>query len=606
MRAAAVLVAAWGATPASSQLPAAENRVDFSQHGGDWTQGQCASRTAQSPIDLNELFRIPDGSFNYFYNDVHSQNITLSNDGRVISIDVTGQGFGGLTLPNSDEHFFNLKRIDIHAMSEHTFRGQHTPIEIQLVHQSSTIHDPTFGDELVTVSIMVDCANPPHPRRTWPGFLQSAAGPRPAKKGRGPRSFVAKAPEPKKTGFLQQQPDYINPKQNLFLDGVIPDMANDDESSPYAEQTREADVEISFVRNLIAGERRATTITATGPAPAPAAAPGGAPGPSPGPAGPAPYVYVVPQPDEPNFNPMFQFFIGQEPPQLEQTVGVPISAAAPLQLGHLLGRPSESFLQKGAGADSGAGQQGGEADSGIASHGGTYFIYRGSQTLPPCNDKVVWLIRRERVMVSDNQVLGMFHALYEMSLENGNFRTGMPVNNRGIDILRGVEREPVAKFRRSQTNFDDGRDSEYIPLAQDAITIAKHATDYARDLDMRIKRSSNANVEALSAGLVTAAPVAGTPPPVTIPAAPMDTVWAAGKIAQAVKKVVQEQIAKDMKEVGPAAAQLARSYLRQHMLARVGFQLPAGSFGGPTTPAPTFAPYSTTPGPTQTPCPHFM
>lgn len=602
MRAAAVLVAAWCGTLASADLPPANLRVDFSQHGGDWTQGQCSSRAAQSPIDLNALFQIPDGAFTYFYNDVHSQNITLSNDGRVISIDVTGQGFGGLTLPNSDEHFFNLKRIDIHAMSEHTFRGQHTPIEIQLVHQSSTIRDPTFGPELITVSIMVDCENPPHKPRTWPGLLQSAARPRPAKKGHGPRS-AAKAPESKKTGFLQQPAFDVQPRQNLFLDGVIPDMANDDGSSPYAEETREADVEMGFVRNLLAGERRATTITGTAPAPAPVAAPMGAPGPGPAPAGPAPYV--VPQPNEKNFNPMFQFFVEQEPPQLEQSVDVFLPVASPLQLGHLLGRPSQSFLQKGAGSGSVDGQQGAEADAGIASHGGTYFIYRGSQTLPPCHDKVIWLIRRERVLVSDNQVLGMFNALYEMSLENGNFRTGMPVNNRGIDILRGIEREPVAAFRKTRTDFDDGRDSEYIPLAQDAITIAKHATDYARDLDMRIKRSQNANIEALSAGLTTPPPEPPTPPPVTIPAAPMDTIWAAGKIAQAVKKVVQEQIVKDMKEVGPAAAQLARSYLRQHMLARVGFQLPAGFAGGLPTQPPTYAPPTTTPPPTQTPCPHF-
>ena len=198
-----------------------------------------------------------------------------------------------------------------------------------------------------------------------------------------------------------------------------------------------------------------------------------------------------------------------------------------------------------------------------------------------------------------------------MSAGNGNYRTGMPLNNRLISIMKGVESEPLAKPLSTQTDFDDGRDSKWIPLAQDAITISKAATDYARDLDIRLKRSANADADAIVKGLEPP-PLVGpvhvpTKMPIVIPKAPMDTVWAATKITQAIKGEIQKAIARDMQEVAPAAANLARSYLRQKLLTKVGFKAPPDPFMAAmatTVPPTTTVPAAFTTAAPVTPCPH--
>ena len=143
--------------------------VDFSQHGADWNAGECGAKRAQSPINFNSLFLPKTGTFGYFYNFIHGQNITMMNDGRHISIDVTGQGFGGVQIPGAKAPWYNLKQINFHAKSEHTLRGKHFPIEVQLVHQASSIESPMVGNEQVTVSFFVESDSPPEVVENFPG-----------------------------------------------------------------------------------------------------------------------------------------------------------------------------------------------------------------------------------------------------------------------------------------------------------------------------------------------------------------------------------------------------------------------------------------------------
>lgn len=491
-RQAVALLFASVASFGSGDVPPPDYRVDFSEHGGDWEQFQCKSRLYQSPIDLDALYKPVDGFFTYFYNDVHSQNITFKNDGRSLYTEVIGEGFGGVNLDLADGNWYNLKRIDIKAASDHTLRGQHTPIEVQLTHQQSNIKNPTHGPQLVTVSILINSKMPPQPKKeVWPGFLQRSSG---------------KLVKPERRGASL------------------------------------------LALNRHSRAKASDSSISTAPAPAPA---------------PAIFEYEAPSRADLDFNPTLQFFVQQEPPVFAESIGVPILQSNPLQLGQWVA-------------------------------GGTYFMYRGSETLPPCAENVVWLVRREVVWASHAQVNALWNAIYKMSDGAGNYRTVMPLNERDVKIWSASEKEPSFRPVTAMppvgppTGLDDERDSKFIPMAQDAITIAKAASDYARDIDLRYSRASNAYVNSLKVSSVSTPPPA-TVKPVYVPKPPLDIPWAASQIGKVIQKSIQDVVRQELKEVGPAAGNLARSYMRQRILSKAGWTLPPPVFSS-TTPYPTTSP----------------
>lgn len=143
--------------------------LDYSQHGSDWAGGSCASRKLQSPVDLFETQRLASGSFSFQYL-TQTSGLFLSNDGNTLSVDMGGTKLGGVRVPDIvnpsrfEEKYYSLERLELHAASEHTLRGVHAPLEVQLVHASYWGH--------LSVSVLVDCypGVPPLPQ----SFLQRA------------------------------------------------------------------------------------------------------------------------------------------------------------------------------------------------------------------------------------------------------------------------------------------------------------------------------------------------------------------------------------------------------------------------------------------------
>lgn len=156
--------------PPADLLPDPTLRVSFQQHGADWNQGNCASRRLQSPININELYVPPTNTFSFAYRAVNNERFDLSNDGRVITADVSGLRLGGLSLPHAMAPGYELQRIDVHSPSEHTLRGKHLPLEVQLVHAPPTEYP---GNQIVTVSLLFNSTMPPQREQVWPGLLQA-------------------------------------------------------------------------------------------------------------------------------------------------------------------------------------------------------------------------------------------------------------------------------------------------------------------------------------------------------------------------------------------------------------------------------------------------
>jgi len=456
-------------------------------------EGQCASRDRQSPIDFDALFVPADKQFNFFYNDVHTQNITLVNDGNTLHVDATGQGFGGITMPVQGHPWYNLKSIQFRAKSEHTFRGKHTPMEIQLIHQTSTIQDPTFGPDLTIVSIPIVCDTPPAAKEVFAG-LQQPDGP----------ADEALARIEKEVGFS--------------------DAPHDDDDDRLAE----AQAEIGLVHSLASASHSAryrghTARNATG--------------------------YKAPPKTDPGFNPVLQFFVEQQPPVLDQKVEIALSSTLPLRLSSLLA-------------------------------GGTFFSYSGSQTVPPCDQKVNWFVRRDPIKASNAQVKVLFDSIFKVTNQAGNFRTVMPLNQRPIEIMTAIEEPPApAPFTVMPPmgppfGVDDDRESKFIDWAKDSITISKSALDYAKELSARLLHASKSHADALKPEHPEDWPTAQPSTTPWIPDPPRDNMWGMNEIAQTLGDAVKVGIAKTAAKLPEQVNQLTKSLLRQELLKRAGLTPP--------------------------------
>lgn len=122
---------------------------DYSKHGQEWAAGSCASRSRQSPIDLPENGPTV-GVFQYKYEPITSP-VDLLNNGHTYSIDLTGLGIGGILYEDS---WYNLLNVNIHSLSEHTWQGEHKPLELHLVHKK---YD---SDAVLIVAVAIEGTSP--------------------------------------------------------------------------------------------------------------------------------------------------------------------------------------------------------------------------------------------------------------------------------------------------------------------------------------------------------------------------------------------------------------------------------------------------------------
>merc|ERR1719498_1562659 len=114
----------------------------------------------------------------------------------------------------------------------------------------------------------------------------------------------------------------------------------------------------------------------------------------------------------------------------------------------------------------------------------------------------------------------------------------MPINERPIQVMAGKEGLPRLLQPTSSPPHEQvsGKEEKYVTMAKDAITIAKAASDYAKDLDWRLQAGATAHLKAMEAEDAT------TPAPTTsayIPAPPEDQVWATKIMSNVVKQGIR-------------------------------------------------------------------
>lgn len=181
--------------------------------------------------------------------------------------------------------------------------------------------------------------------------------------------------------------------------------------------------------------------------------------------------YVAPPATDPMFNPMMQAFLQEAPPPVNMKVRVQADAAHSFNLNTLM-------------------------------QGGQFYEYAGSLSAPPCAEIVTWLVRKDTIKASDKQVMYLHDAIYKTTADFGNYRSLMPLNGREITMRQASMEEPplvpapVVQMPGKPAQSD--REFRAMKWAMDAMTIAKSATDYVKDLDSRLRNAAQAHANALA------------------------------------------------------------------------------------------------------------
>jgi carbonic anhydrase len=123
------------------------------------------SRAAQSPVDFEALKLPVTKKFEYDY-PVMSKNFTITQMGHALEVRGEGITSSGVLLDNTR---YSLIAMDLHSKSEHTVRGKRFPLEVQLHHKAAGI------DQMVVLSILVDCADPPPDDAPYENFTGAPA-----------------------------------------------------------------------------------------------------------------------------------------------------------------------------------------------------------------------------------------------------------------------------------------------------------------------------------------------------------------------------------------------------------------------------------------------
>jgi len=135
----------------------------YAHHGQEWREGQCGSRTRQSPINFGPaapwncgVARSPTGCYKgpvYFQYQAIDKAFPLSNFGHRLSADLRGEGYGGVTY---NDQWFEIMSVDFHVQAEHTFMGEQLPIELNVIHKN------VDSEHLLMVSIVFEIPNATH------------------------------------------------------------------------------------------------------------------------------------------------------------------------------------------------------------------------------------------------------------------------------------------------------------------------------------------------------------------------------------------------------------------------------------------------------------
>jgi len=238
------------------------------------------------------------------------------------------------------------------------------------------------------------------------------------------------------------------------------------------------------------------------------------------------------------FNPALEAFLKVSLPPPGMKVAVPGNDVTPLDLGPLM------------------------AD-------GTFFEYAGSLTAPPCAEIATWLVRKEPVLATEDQVSALEAALQNLNSGFGNYRMTMPLNGRSITVRKALldsgdidvaqpeddSGEVPIPVDPSQEFQAKKKEEKAMQTAQDAMKVATSSVKYVKELDERIhKEMAERGKGGCGGGAQQRAPVGG-------PSSPNK--GQEEKLAESIKQAAQEAVADAMKTISVETRKVALDAARE-------------------------------------------
>lgn len=569
----------WGTAALLRGTSREEPPVDWRQHGRDWNEGNCQNRDASSPINFDD-FETPqylNKRLEYNFLPI-TGNFNLVNDGFTVHADMKAYDpdLGGIIYEGA---YHALTRIDFHSGSEHTFKGQHLPLEIQFTLQKKN------SPSIVIVCVLVEA--PDRIETTTgapPALLQERAW---ARRAGQPVGFGADA------GDLQDDGgDGVGnaaDEENLVTNDVTDasDRASEDAEVESGEEVLRRDAEEEREEHDVPydppplGKVQPNTVIAVPPAPGRSElytetglTPEDVNGMTDEVLGHTPSPELVKEEDmdeikfvdeldeganytgsHPDFDRQWrkQGVRGPRRPHIRQPPAqhsfglAAVRRATRAGAGTGLGEPEEPeeeievytppnsgdpdwsdavqhFIMTSVPEFEASAQVNQTAAKPLYLndffYDSTWFEYGGTRTLPPCQ-KATFLVRRETFKASTAQVSEFFRVIHASSSNAGNYRTLMPRNSRVIMMRKSQRNTGIPPSGQAEAiKTDAQRIFRAKRTAQDAATIADTAANYARGLDQRLKRAAVAHVLALPRTVPPPEPE--EPPP---PGLPYSTKW---------------------------------------------------------------------------------
>lgn len=394
----------------------APKKVDYSEHGTNWKDGQCETGWMQSPMNFDFMMESSHGKVTFDYVPI-KKPFLVKSDGATLTAELP-PGAGGIYR---NGEWWEAHHIDFHSQSDHMFAGERRDLEAQIFHKLN-------GTDKKWIAVSV--------------------------------TFMASAVLPE--AVLEDQSITVEARKTIEAHGLPPPPAPAlvelyDETEVNGEKPKKS-------KKKKVPKYPKQNITA-------------------------------PDPAEVDFNAQLQRFLVNGAGKKESHLPEPGEERQSL----FTDKDVEFGLTDSL-----------DLNAFIGGSGGEFFQYDGTTTVPPCDDRALWFVRKEPLALSNTQLKYFRDAVMVLSEDNGNFRAIRQTLERHPTLMTFIQNRPretsaSGGFLTAGPNARTDSEMRTLWYANRVKRATEGLHDYIKELDERVQFAANEHARNMIPR--------GTPPP---------------------------------------------------------------------------------------------